>query len=237
MVQSYVDESMLTGEPVPVEKNAQLPASPAAPVNTTGSFRYRATTLGEASVLARIVTMMRQAQTSRAPIEQLSDRISGLFVSAVMLVAAITFSGWMLTGGGIVRALTASVAVLIISCPCAMGLAVPTAVMVATGRGATMGLLIKGGEALEKLRRVDAVVLDKTGTVTEGRPRVTEAQINDDALRLAAAAERRSEIPLAKAVVEFAESRGLSVPEAAEFASDCRTRDSGPSRRPCGLGR
>jgi Cu+-exporting ATPase len=213
---SFVDESMLTGEPLPVEKS---PGDNVAggTINTTGSFRYRATTLGSESVLARIVALMRQAQASRAPIERLADRISGIFVPAVIALAVLTFLGWLLAGAAVTKAATAAVAVLIIACPCAMGLAVPTAVMVATGRGAGMGLLIKGGEALEKLRRVDTVVLDKTGTVTEGKPRVTNAHIGDEALRMAAAAERRSEHPLARAVVEFAESRGLQIPDAQEF--------------------
>ena len=175
-------------------------------VNTTGSFRYRATSLGDASVLARIVSLMRQAQGSRAPIERLADRISGIFVPTVLALATLTFAGWMFAGGGAVRAATSAVAVLIIACPCAMGLAVPTAVMVATGRGAEIGVLIKGGEALEKLRKVNTIVLDKTGTVTEGKPRVVEATMPADALRLAAAAERPSEHPLARAVVAYAES-------------------------------
>lgn len=215
---SYIDESMLTGEPAPVQKEHGDTVIGGA-INTTGSFRYRATALGEASVLSRIVNLMRQAQGSRAPIERLADKISGVFVPVVVMLALVTFAGWMLAGGGVVRAATAAVAVLIIACPCAMGLAVPTAVMVASGRGAEMGLLIKGGEALEKLRSVDTVVLDKTGTVTEGRPRVTATTLDDTALRPAAAAERRSEHPLARAVVEFAESRGIQVPEPQDFRS------------------
>ncbi|HWZ31679.1 MAG TPA: heavy metal translocating P-type ATPase [Bryobacteraceae bacterium] len=213
---SYVDESMLTGEPTPVFKSAGN-AVIGGTVNTSGSFRYRATTLGETSVLARIVTLMRQAQASRAPIERLADRISGVFVPMVVALAILTLSAWMLAGAGATKAAVTAVAVLIIACPCAMGLAVPTAVMVATGRGAGMGLLIKGGEALEKLRRVNTVVLDKTGTVTEGRPRIVSAQIDDDVLRLAAAVERRSEHPLARSVVEFAEGRGLNLPDVTEF--------------------
>ena len=216
---SYVDESMLTGEPEPVLKQAG-DAVAGGTINTSGSFRYRATTLGEASVLARIVALMRQAQASRAPIERLADRISRWFVPSVIGLAALTFAGWMITGRGAVPAAVAAVAVLIIACPCAMGLAVPTAVMAATGRGAEMGLLIKGGEALEKLRRVDCVALDKTGTVTEGKPRVVKADLSADALRLAAAAERRSEHPLARAIVEFAESCGLSLPEVEQFQSE-----------------
>ncbi len=215
---SYVDESMVTGESEPVSKKAG-DAVIGGTVNTAGSFRYRATSLGEASVLARIVSLMREAQGSRAPIERLADRISGIFVPTVLVLAAITFAGWMFAGHGAVRAATAAVAVLIIACPCAMGLAVPTAVMVATGRGAELGVLIKGGEALEKLRKVDTIVLDKTGTVTEGRPRVTEAAMSNDAVRLAAAAERPSEHPLAHAIVQYAESRGIETPAAVEFRS------------------
>jgi Cu+-exporting ATPase len=214
--ESYVDESMLTGEPEPVMKavGAQIAGGT---LNTTGSFRYRATTLGEASVLARIVALMRQAQVSRAPVERVADRISGIFVPVVMAIAAVTLAGWLVTGHSWLEAAVAAVAVLIIACPCAMGLAVPTAVMVASGRAAEAGLLVKGGEALEKLHRVDVVVLDKTGTVTEGRPRVVTAEIGDDALRWAAAVERRSEHPIARAVVEYADSRGLGGGEVTEF--------------------
>jgi len=213
---SYVDESMLTGEPAPVEKKPGDHVI-GGTVNTTGSFRYRATALGDASVLARIVRLMRQAQGSRTPIEKLADRISGVFVPVVLGIAIVTFSAWMIAGADAGKALVTGVAVLIIACPCAMGLAVPTAAMVAIGRGAQMGLLIKGGETLEKLRRVDTVVFDKTGTVTEGHPRITHAEITDEALRLTAAAERRSEHPLARAVIELAESRGLTIPEAYDF--------------------
>jgi Cu+-exporting ATPase len=213
---SFLDESMLTGEPAPVEKHPGDKVI-GATVNSTGSFRYRATALGEASVLARIVGLMRQAQGSRAPIEKLADRISGIFVPVVLGLAIVTFAAWMMAGAGFTKAAATAVAVLIIACPCAMGLAVPTAAAVAIGRGAEMGLLIKGGETLEKLRRVGTVVLDKTGTVTEGRPRITNSDIKDDALRLAAAAERRSEQPLARAVVELAVKRGLNIPDAGDF--------------------
>jgi P-type Cu+ transporter len=216
---SFIDESMLTGEPMPVEKHAGDRVI-GGTVNSTGSFRYRATTLGEASVLARIVTLMREAQSSRAPIEKLADRISSIFVPSVLAISVLTFAAWMLAGAGFTRAAASAVAVLIIACPCAMGLAVPTAVMVATGRGAEAGLLIKGGEALEKLRRVDTVVLDKTGTLTEGKPRVVASTVDDESLRLAAALERRSEHPLAHAVVEFAGTRGLSLPGAQEARAE-----------------
>jgi P-type Cu+ transporter len=213
---SYVNESMVTGEPMPVEKSMGDRVI-GGTLNTTGTFRYRATTLGDASVLARIVSLMRQAQASRAPIEKLADRISAVFVPAVMVLAMLTFGAWMFAGAGATKAAVTAVAVLIIACPCAMGLAVPTAVMVATGRGAEMGLLIKGGETLEKLQRVNTVVLDKTGTVTEGRPRVVGAHIDDGALRLAAAVERRSEHPLGRAVVEYAQGKSLTLPEVTEF--------------------
>jgi P-type Cu+ transporter len=213
---SFLDESMLTGEPAPVEKHPGDNVI-GGTVNTTGSFRYRATSLGEASVLARIVGLMRQAQGSRAPIEKLADRISGVFVPVVLGLAILTLAGWMIAGAGFTKAAAMAVAVLIIACPCAMGLAVPTAAAVAIGRGAEMGLLIKGGETLEKLRQVATIVFDKTGTVTEGRPRITHSNINDDALRLAAAVERRSEHPLARAMVELAEARGLKVPDAEDF--------------------
>jgi Cu+-exporting ATPase len=212
---TFLDESMLTGEPLPVEKHPGDRVI-GGTVNSTGSFRYRATTLGEASVLSRIVRLMREAQSTRAPMERLADKISSIFVPAVLVLAAITFAIWISSGGGFTHAATAAVAVLIIACPCAMGLAVPAAVMVATGRGAEAGLLIKGGEALEKLGRVDTVVLDKTGTLTEGKPRVTSAAIDDGDLRLAAALETRSEHPLAMAVVDFAASRGLKLPSPQE---------------------
>ena len=233
---SFVDESMLTGEPAPVDKRAGATIA-GGTMNTTGSFRYRATTLGESSVLARIVSLMRDAQASRAPIERLADRISRVFVPTVCALAALTFAGWLingwaLTGHGVTQAAVAAVAVLIIACPCAMGLAVPTAVMVATGRGAGMGLLIKGGETLEKLRRVDTIVLDKTGTVTEGKPRVIDAQVVDEVLRWAAAAELRSEHPLARAIVDYARSRGLSLPEAQDFPRRSRARHPCSRRRP-----
>ena len=215
---SYIDESMLTGEPAPAAR-AVGDTVVGGTINTTGSFRYRATALGEASTLARIVTLMRQAQSTRAPIDRLADRISRVFVPTVLGLAILTFAAWMLANGNALHAATASVAVLIIACPCAMGLAVPTAVMVATGRGAQMGLLIKGGESLEKLRRIDTVVLDKTGTVTEGKPRFTAATVDDATLRLAAAAERRSEHPLAGALLDYAIARGIAVPEPADFRS------------------
>jgi len=216
--ESYVDESMLTGEPEPVVKqNGALVVG--GTVNTTGSFEYRATALGDASVLARIVALMREAQSTRAPMERLADRISRVFVPVVLALASLTLAGWIMAGADMAKGASAAVAVLIIACPCAMGLAIPTAVMVATGRGAELGLLIKGGEVLEKLRNVNTLVLDKTGTVTEGKPSVTGTNLDDAALRLAAAAESRSEHPLGRAVVAYAMSRGLVLPAVREFQS------------------
>jgi Cu+-exporting ATPase len=222
---SAVDESMLTGESMPVNKSAG-DAVIGGTVNRTGSFRLRATTLGADSVLARIVTLMREAQGSRAPIQRLADRISGVFVPVVISIAIATFVTWFLASGegGVVRAFAASVAVLIIACPCAMGLAVPTAVMVATGRGAERGVLIKGGEALERAGDVDTVILDKTGTITEGRPAVTDIITTGDMderelLRLAASLERASEHPLADAIVTAARSREIDLDDVTNFES------------------
>ncbi|HKV10061.1 MAG TPA: heavy metal translocating P-type ATPase, partial [Thermoanaerobaculia bacterium] len=213
---SAVDESMLTGESMPVEKGSGDRVI-GGTINRTGAFRFRATTLGADSVLARIVQLMRDAQGSRAPIQKLADRISSIFVPVVLSIAIATFVVWFLAAGEApaVRAFAAAVAVLIIACPCAMGLAVPTAVMVATGRGAELGILIKGGEALQRAGDVTTVVLDKTGTVTEGRPTVTDvilapgsARTADDLLRLVAALEASSEHPLADAVVRRAKDQG-----------------------------
>jgi Cu+-exporting ATPase len=227
--ESAVDESMLTGESLPVAKQ---PGSTVigGTINRTGAFRYRATTLGADSVLARIVQLMRDAQGSRAPIQKLADRISGIFVPVVISIAIVTFVAWFLAAdtAPAVRAFAAAVAVLIIACPCAMGLAVPTAVMVSTGRGAELGVLIKGGEALQRAGDLDTIVLDKTGTVTEGRPTVTDLAIApasprsaEDVLRLVGSLETLSEHPLADAIVRHARDRQLSLatPEAFESAT------------------
>jgi Cu+-exporting ATPase len=208
--ESEVDESMLTGEPFPVAKTVGENVV-GGTVNTTGSFRYRATSVGAESVLARIVGLMRDAQGSRAPIQRLADRVSAVFVPSVVGVAIVTFIVWYLAGGsaGLPRAIAAAVSVLIIACPCAMGLAVPTAVMVATGRGAELGLLIKGGEALQRAGDVNTVVLDKTGTVTEGTPAVVSVMSlgsmgKAEVLAYAAALEKHSEHPIAAAIVRAA---------------------------------
>jgi Cu+-exporting ATPase len=220
---SSVDESMLTGESMPVEKGVGDRVI-GATINRTGAFRYRATTLGADSVLARIVRLMRDAQSSRAPIQALADRVSGVFVPVVMLLSLATFLTWFIAvhGAGVsgstafVRAFAAAVTVLIIACPCALGLAVPTAVMVATGRGAEAGILIKGGEALQRTGDVTTVVIDKTGTITEGAPTVTDVVLAPDAargeeemLRLVASIESESEHPVAEAIVRYARERGV----------------------------
>jgi P-type Cu+ transporter len=224
---SAVDESMLTGESLPVEKE-EGDRVIGGTVNRTGAFRYRATLLGSDSVLAQIVRLMREAQGSRAPIQHLVDRVTGVFVPIVMVLAVVTFAVWYLLAGegALVRALAASISVLIIACPCAMGLAVPTAVMVSTGKGAEAGILIKGGEALQRARDVSVVVLDKTGTVTEGRPAVTEVVLATDGgvdearlLRLAASLEASSEHPLGEAIVRHAEERGIAHASSEGFAS------------------
>jgi P-type Cu+ transporter len=224
---SAVDESMLTGESMPVEKQAGDRVI-GGTINRTGAFRYRATTLGSDSVLAQIVRLMRDAQGSRAPIQRLADRVSGIFVPVVLSIAIATFVVWYVAAdsGSAVRAFAAAVAVLIIACPCAMGLAVPTAVMVATGKGAELGTLIKGGEALQRAGDVTTVLLDKTGTITEGRPTVTDVipapgapRSADELLRVVAALESSSEHPLADAVVRHARERNLAFMTPEEFQS------------------
>jgi Cu+-exporting ATPase len=226
--ESAVDESMITGEWMPVSKNVGDRVT-GGTINRAGAFRYRATTLGADSVLARIVRVMRDAQASRAPIQALADRISAIFVPTVLVIAVATFVIWLVVGGeaSLGRALAASVSVLIIACPCAMGLAVPTAVMVATGRGAQLGMLIKGGEALQRAGDVTLVALDKTGTVTEGRPTVTDViprspgPVPDEPelLRIAASLESASEHPLADAIVRHARERGVPIERPSDFVA------------------
>ena len=230
---SAVDESMLTGESLPVEKSVRDRVI-GATVNRTGAFHYRATTLGADSTLARIVRLMRDAQSSRAPIQALADRVSEIFVPVVISLSIATFAAWFvaihvsgaLPATAVVRAFASAVAVLIIACPCAMGLAVPTAVMVATGRGAESGILIKGGEALQRTGDVTTVVLDKTGTITEGVPAVTDVFVTpgaphtaDELLQLVSSLEAMSEHPLAEAIVRYGAGRSLKRLEVESFAS------------------
>ncbi len=231
---SSVDESMLTGESLPVEKTARDRVI-GGTVNRHGSFQYRATTLGAGSTLAQVVRLLREAQGTRAPIQRIADRISAIFVPTVLGIAIVTFAAWRIFAphAGIMQAFAAAVTVLVIACPCAMGLAVPTAVMVATGRGASFGILVKGGEALQRLEKIDTVVLDKTGTITAGRPQVVDVLLaeqesggrqssggaEEEMIRLAASLERASEHPLADAVVRYARERGLSLPQPEDFQS------------------
>ncbi|MGA2274546.1 MAG: heavy metal translocating P-type ATPase [Bryobacteraceae bacterium] len=220
--ESAIDESMLTGESMPVEKGPGG-AVFAGAFNRSGSFRFTATQVGSGTVLRRMIEMVRQAQGARAPVARLADVVSGYFTLGVLACAAITFAAWFFLGP-FATAMVNAVAVLIIACPCALGLATPTAIMVGTGRGAERGILIKGGEALEMACRIDTVVLDKTGTLTHGKPVVTAilpaAGFSEGGLlRLAASAERYSEHPLGKAVVEAAAGHGIALAEPAEFAA------------------
>ena len=222
---SAVDESMITGESLPVEKNADAPVI-GGTLNGRGSFVMRAEQVGSGTMLARIVQMVAQAQRSRAPIQRLADRVAAWFVPTVVAVAVLAFVAWWLLGPepSLAYALIAAVSVLIIACPCALGLATPMSVMVGVGRGAGLGVLIRDAEALERLEKVDTLVVDKTGTLTEGRPAVTAivpraGQDERAILELAAALERSSEHPLAEAILRAAEERGLAVPQAAGFES------------------
>jgi P-type Cu+ transporter len=223
---SAVDESMITGESIPVTKREGDEVI-GATVNGSGSFRFMATKVGEDTALYQIMRMVEEAQGSKAPIQRLADRISAVFVPAVIGVAAVTFLVWLLLGPepALTFALLNTVAVLIIACPCAMGLATPTSIMVGTGKGAEAGILIRGGEALEGAHKLDTVVLDKTGTLTMGRPELTDVVISDgireeELLRLVASAERGSEHPLGEAIVRGARHRGLPLAEAATFEAD-----------------
>ncbi|WP_186420104.1 heavy metal translocating P-type ATPase [Bosea sp. CS1GBMeth4] len=222
---SSVDESMVTGESMPVTK-APGAALIGGTMNQTGGFVMEAAKVGSDTMLAQIVRMVAEAQRSRAPIQRLADDVSGWFVPAVILVAIIAFLAWFLAGPEprLAHALVAAVAVLIIACPCALGLATPMSIMVGVGRGAGLGVLIKNAEALERFEKVDTLVVDKTGTLTEGRPKVTaivpaEALAESELLRLAATLERSSEHPLALAVVNAARERGLTLGTAQAFDS------------------
>jgi Cu+-exporting ATPase len=222
---SSVDESMISGEPVPVEKSAGDKVT-GATVNGTGALLVRAERVGQDTMLAQIVRMVAEAQRSRAPIQALADRVSAWFVPAVVLVAVLAFAAWALVGPepALSHALVNAVAVLIIACPCALGLATPMSIMVGTGRGAAAGVLVRSAEALELMEKVDTLVLDKTGTLTLGKPKLVAVQPADGfdeagLLRLAASLERASEHPLAAAIVEGALERGVALAPAEDFAS------------------
>lgn len=226
---SAVDESALTGESIPVEKTAGDTVN-AATVNRTGSFTFRATRVGADTSLAKIIQLVEDANATKAPIARLADKVAGVFVPVVFAISAVTFVAWMALTGSVNEALTSAVAVLVISCPCALGLATPVAIMVGTGKGAEMGILFKSAEALENLRSVGTVVLDKTGTVTRGKPAVTDIVVAARAdgspamsekalLKLAAALERSSEHPLAEAIMAECEARGIVARMVEDFAA------------------
>jgi Cu+-exporting ATPase len=210
---SALDESAITGESLPVEKTVGDQVT-AATLNRTGTFTFRATRVGEDTTLAQIIRLVEEASASKAPIAKLADRVAGVFVPVVMAIAAVTFGVWLLAGAEFSFALTAGVAVLVISCPCALGLATPVAIMVATGKGAEQGILIKSAQALETMHSVGTVVLDKTGTITQGKPRVTDLYplgrtTTEELLCVAASLERLSEHPLAAAIVEESQRRSI----------------------------
>ncbi|NJO72569.1 MAG: heavy metal translocating P-type ATPase [Leptolyngbyaceae cyanobacterium RM1_406_9] len=221
---STIDEAMVTGESVPVKKHLGDEVI-GATINKTGSFQFRATRVGKDTFLAQIVKLVQQAQGSKAPIQRLADQVTGWFVPAVIAIAILTFIIWFNVMGNVTMALITTVGVLIIACPCALGLATPTSIMVGTGKGAENGILIKGAESLELAHKLQTIVLDKTGTITQGKPTVTDyvtvsgtANSNElKLLRLAASVERNSEHPLAEAVVQYAQSQGVEVTNAQEF--------------------
>lgn len=224
---SSIDESALTGESIPVEKNPGDTAS-AATINRTGTFTFRATRVGADTSLAKIIQLVEDANATKAPIARLADKVAGVFVPVVLVIAAVTFVAWMIFTGDVNEALTAAVAVVVISCPCALGLATPVAIMVGTGKGAEMGVLFKSAEALENLRGVGTVVLDKTGTITAGAPSVTDvlpatgpdgaAVMTEKALmKLAATLEKGSEHPLAEAIMARADQMGIVARRVEDF--------------------
>ena len=223
---STIDEAMVTGESVPVQKQPGDEVI-GATINKTGSFKFRATRVGLDTVLAQIVQLVQDAQGSKAPIQRLADKVTGWFVPAVIAIAIVTFVLWFVIMGNISLALITTVGVLIIACPCALGLATPTSVMVGTGKGAENGILIKGAESLELAHKVQTVVLDKTGTITQGKPTVTNYAtvrgVSNSAelklLRLVAVVERNSEHPLAEAIVKYAQSQEIKLAEATDFTA------------------
>ncbi|MCH7640362.1 MAG: copper-translocating P-type ATPase [Bacteroidetes bacterium] len=220
---SFVDESMITGEPVPVEK-AEGAEVVGGTVNGTGSFTFEATRVGAETVLAQIIKLVEEAQASKPAIQALADRVVAVFVPVVLAIATVTFMVWLIVGPepALPLALVAAVSVLIIACPCAMGLATPTSIMVGSGKAAELGILFRRGEALQTLQEVDVIALDKTGTLTEGRPKLTDLKTaegfdENDVLIVVASAERSSEHPIARALAKAAEERGLTLQEASDF--------------------
>jgi P-type Cu+ transporter len=229
--ESAVDQSMLTGESLPVEV-AQGSAVAGATLNSYGRLVVQATRIGSETALAQIARLVEQAQSGKAPVQRLADRVSGIFVPAVILVAVATFAGWLVSGATPSKAFTAGVAVLIIACPCALGLATPMALMVGTGRGAQLGILINGPEVLEQTRRIGTIVLDKTGTVTEGKMELVDIALMNgatraDVLRFAGAVESASEHPIARAIVATAREELASLPQVSRFRNDPGTGVAG----------
>ncbi|UCG73405.1 MAG: copper-translocating P-type ATPase [Chromatiales bacterium] len=220
--QSDIDESLITGESLPVEKTAGDTVTGGA-INGTGLLEIEATTVGEDSTLSRIIRLVESAQAGKAPVQRLVDRISSIFVPTVIVIAALTFTGWFFVDGSFENSLIAAVSVLVIACPCALGLATPTAIMTGTGAAARAGILIKDVESLERAHRLNAVIFDKTGTLTEGRPKVVALHTlrGDEAelIRLAASAQKGSEHPLAGALLELASERGIALGGVADFQS------------------
>jgi len=218
-----VDESVLTGESVPVDKRPGDKVA-GATINTDGSLTVRATAVGDDTALAQIARLVEQAQGAKAPVARLADRVSAVFVPIVLVIAALTFAAWAILGGDPLAGLTASVAVLIVACPCALGLATPTAILVGTGRGAQRGVLIKGGEVLETSRRVDTILFDKTGTLTTGKMSLVDiiagdGESGDELLAAAGAVEALSEHPIARAIADAADERDVGSPRATDFRS------------------
>ncbi len=225
---SYVDESMITGEPMPVHKEINNTVS-AGTINTNGSFVFKATKIGNETLLAQIIKMVEDAQGSRAPIQALADKVSSVFVPTVLLIAFISLAGWLVLGGNtfgfsgaLSMGLVSFVGVLVIACPCALGLATPTAIIVGVGKGAKEGILIKDAATLEKLHKVDTVVVDKTGTITIGRPSISDIKIHSDSteekfISLLASLESKSEHPIANAILEYAKSKNNKIEEVENF--------------------
>ncbi len=226
--ESYVDEAVVTGEPMPVKKSAGTGVV-SGTMNTDGSFTFRATKVGSETMLARIITMVEEAQGSRAPIQAMADKISSVFVPVVLVVAFVTLAAWLLIGSGplgfakaLSFGLTSFVGVLVIACPCALGLATPTAIIVGVGKGAKEGILIKDAATLEKLHKADTLLVDKTGTVTKGKPELVSIRnlsdkSDDDLVAILAAFEKKSEHPIAHAIVTYASEKGLTLPSAERF--------------------
>ncbi len=217
---SSVDESMLTGESIPVDKKIGDEVI-GATINKYGTFKFEATKIGKDTALAQIIKLVEDAQGSKAPVQRLADKISGIFVPVVVAIAVVTFLLWYFIGGDFTQALISAVAVLVIACPCALGLATPTAIMVGTGKGAENGILIKGGEHLERAHKLNAIVFDKTGTITKGEPEVTDVIAfeyeEDQILRFTGIAEKNSEHPLGQAIVERAKEKGIQLTDADSF--------------------